>query len=352
MSSRRIALSFLFFVATPAGNLLVPSFPAQAQLPGQPEDGPAAKKSSPPAQVRLDVCDLSLLIPPGKFSISLSKEGEHGPILSRRLFDSLTDFKTKGHPNVANLYESMVITGFRFDPCGPAYPSDWDIKNPLCSQPNIRLIAQPYVNGALKTSALHMVFALGVKVDQDRNSIGKGIGFDASVRDRAVTELKEMKLRNEKRGISTAGAPVGVHPAFAGMPGGDGTAAEFGQEFEQFVRKYALESSYFVTAVMYTVDPTSLADPKELDGRERWEWEKFFVLRGKDGKPLPAPILFQVSVPGISKNGGPLLFQNLTADRDRRSGAVFHARVGVCAWRDPERRPNEIAQGAWSDRQK
>jgi len=322
-----LSLSSLLLIAFADGNMLAHSHPATGSVQDQQETARATNATNPAASTRLDVCDLSFLIPPGKYPISVSKEGEHGPILSRRLFDSLSDFKAKGHPGVANLYESMVITAFRFDPCGPAYPSDWDIKNPRCSQPNIRLIAQPYVNGALKTSALHMVFALGVKVYQDRNSIEKGIGFDPSVRDRAVAELKEMKLRNEKRGISTAGAPVGVHPAFAGKVDQEGAAAEFAGEFEQFVRRYALETSYFVTAVMYTVDPSSTADPKELEGKERWEWEKAFVLRfGKDGKPLPAPVLVLVPIPGISTADKPLFFQNLTADHDRRTGAVLSAR--------------------------
>lgn len=308
--------------------LLSPSMPWSGPelFGGQPGEAAPASESPGPAAGRLDVCDLSFLLPPGKLSIPLAKEGEPGPILSRRLFDHFADFKAKGNPDVPDLYESMVITGFRFDPCGPAYPANWDIKDVLCSQPNIRVIAQPYVNGTLRTAALHMVFAVGVDVDQPRERIEKGVNFDPKVRDRAVAELQAMKRRNEARGVSTVGVPVGVHPAFSRGAGDDGTA-EFVADFERFVREYALESKYFVTAVMYTVDPSSTADPKELEGKERWEWEKAFVVRRqKDGTPLPAPVLVPVPIPGISADGKPLTFQNLTADRDRRSGAALNAR--------------------------
>jgi hypothetical protein len=75
---------------------------------------------------------------------------------------------------------------------------------------------------------------------------------------------------------------------------------------------------------MYTVDPSSTTDPKALEGKERWEWEKAFVVRfGKDGKPLPAPVLVLAPIPGIADAGKPLTFQNFTADSDRRTGAAL-----------------------------
>ncbi|WP_165070251.1 hypothetical protein [Paludisphaera rhizosphaerae] len=288
--------------------------------------------ATPATSSHLDVCDLSFLIPPGPLSISLSKEkpGEFLPILSRRLFDMFVDFRQKGHPKVANLYESMVITAVRFDPCGPRYPENYDIKDTLCTQPNLRLIAQPVVDGRPTTAALHMVFALGVKTDQAPEAIFKGIGFDPGVRDGAVAELKRMKARNLERGVSTAGVPVDVHPAFAGKTLDGPAAAGFVADLERFIRKYALESSYFVTAIMYTVDPSSTPDAKALEGKERWEWEKAFVVRfGKDGKPLPAPVLMLAPVPGIADGGKPLTFQNFTADSDRRAGATLSARPSL-----------------------
>jgi hypothetical protein len=216
----------------------------------------------------------------------------------------------------------MVITGFRFDPSGPVYPENWKLDDPRCVMPNIRIIVQARDGGKLATAALHMVFALGVKVDQDRPAIFKGVGFKPAVREAAIRELQAMKRRNEERGITAVGVPLGIHPAFLSSTRDPQRSTAFARELEQFIRKYCNESNYFLTAMMFSVSPSVLRDPEELRGKERWEWQQAFVVhQGRDGQPLPAPVLVQAPIPGTGTSPETSSnWQHFTADWERRGG--------------------------------
>jgi len=226
------------------------------------------------------------------------------------------DFIKQGHPDIEDPYTKLVITAFRFDPCGPVYPNDGDMKK--CVLPNIRLIAQVYDKGKATTAALHMVFALGVKLDQERTGIQLGVGFDPDVRRRVISELLQMKARNAANGIVTGGAPVGIHPAFSATWRDSARTREFEAEFEQFVRRFAVESAYFTTAVMFTQNP-SVVPREESDGEERWVWEKANVVRRnpQTGQLLAVPTLVFGGIPGFDPNRTQ---QSLTANSESRHG--------------------------------
>jgi hypothetical protein len=311
-----IALGLMAAGSGAAGSDAVPS-PA-------PADGDVKRERVVPATPsRFDVCDVSFLIPPGPYSIPLARQGDDRPIISERLFKMLKDFAERGHPGVADLYHKMVITAFRFDPCGPIYPKTWSLDDPACVLPNIRIIAQARDGGQLATAALHMVFALGVKVDQDGEAIFKGEGFNPAVRDAAIRDLRAMKRRNEEAGISAVGVPLGIHPAFAESTKDPRRSDAFARELERFIRTYCNESNYFLTAMMFTVSPATLPDPAELRGKERWEWQQAFVVRrDRGGKPLPAPVLMPAPIPGTGATPETLATrQHFTADLGRRGGA-------------------------------
>ena len=260
--------------------------------------GDYIRATTPGVESRFDACDLSFLIPPSERSIRVSGNGNQNPILSKRLFEMFGDFIKQGHPDIEDPYSKLVITGFRFDPCGPVYPNDWDIKK--CVLPNVRLIAQVYDKGKATTAALHMVFTLGVRVDQDRTGIQLGIGFDPDVRRKAIGELLQMKAHNAAHGIVTDGVPVGIHPAFSANQRDSVRTREFETEFEQFVRRFAVENAYFTTAVMFTQEPSVLPGG-ELDGKERWVWQKANVVRRnpQTGQPLAEPTLIFGGIPGF-----------------------------------------------------
>src|SRR5207244_347695 len=116
---------------------------AVGSVPPPPDGGDVPKPK--PAAVRpsqFDVGDVSFLIPPERCLIPLARKDAGGAIIGERLFGMLEDFIKRGHPGVDDLYHKMVITGFRFDPCGPEYPDNWDLNDPHCVLPNIRIIAQ------------------------------------------------------------------------------------------------------------------------------------------------------------------------------------------------------------------
>jgi hypothetical protein len=255
-----------------------------------------------------DVVDLSFLIPPGENAIRIADSTKGRPILSEVIFNQFGDFINRGHRGVERPYEKLIITGFRFDPCGPIYPADWDIAK--CVLPNIRLIAQVYDKGQTFTAALHMVFTLGVKVDQDRAFIQSGSGFDPSIREEVIQEIQRMKERNAAAGIATAGAPVGVHPGFSPANRDTARSRAFLAELEQLIRRMATETSYFTTAVMFSEKGAE----NQLAGKERWVWQKGNVQR------LAAPPRIRIVPGGIPGFDPGSKEQTLTANLDSRGG--------------------------------
>ena len=224
-----------------------------------------------PASVgKLDVSDVSFLIPPNKQnSIHISEEGPHGPILSKAFFGQFPVFSDKGHPGFKDLYEHLVITGFRFDPCGPPLmPEDLDLTQ--CILPNIRLIAQAVDDtGKPTTAALHMVFTLGVKY----NAAGLPVGVDPDVRVAVFKELYALKSEMEAAGITTNGKPLGVHPALIGLTYASTARKDFYDSLRKLFNEYAHKDNYFVTAVMAQINPaTPNLDPPLAKEKTRWEW--------------------------------------------------------------------------------
>jgi len=213
-----------------------------------------------PSKDPFEVADISFLIPPSERSIRIAGSPGGQPILSKTLFEQFEDFIKRGHPDVADPYTELVVTGFRFDACGPLFPPDWNIKK--CIFPNIRLIAQVYDKGAATNAALHMVFALG-----------------PTTADRVARELLQMKAGNAANGISTKGVPLSIHPAFNEANRSSARTREFERELEQLVRGLAVEERFFATAVMFTVHPSALPNPADRGVRERWVWQKATIGR-------------------------------------------------------------------------
>jgi len=255
------------------------------------------------------VVDLSFLIPPGDHAIRIADSTKGVPILSQAVFNQFGDFINRGHSGIEHAYEKLIVTGFRFDPCGPVYPTDWDMAK--CMLPNIRIIAQVYDNGQTSTAALHMVFTLGVKLDQERALIQAGSGFDRTVREGVIQEMRLTKARNAAAGIVTAGIPVGVHPAFAAVNSASARSGAFLAELEQLIRRVATEGSYFTTAVMFTENVAGSQPP----GTERWVWQKGNVQR------LAFPLGIRIVPGGIPGFEPSLKEQTLTASIDSRTGA-------------------------------
>ena len=223
---------------------------------------------TPPATRKLhaaghfDVADLSFLMPPSSRSIALTSLGGVTPRLTDKLRAALSDFKSRAHhPKVkGDPFDSLIVTGFRFDPCGPSYPADWSLDK--CLQPNIRLIAQVFDGTSVTSAALHMVFTLGIHFDPYRPS------FDPMVRGEVIQELRGMKARNAAAGIVTDGSHVGIHPAFRADQRDSARSREFTAELKRLIEKHATSANFFVTAVMFT------EDLGKTSGKERWVWQK------------------------------------------------------------------------------
>lgn len=259
-----------------------------------------------------DVCDVSFLIPPSERSIKVSGDENHRSLLSRELFYNFDDFIKRGHPQLTpgEVYEHLIVTGIRFDPCGPKYPEDWDLSK--CVLPNIRIIAQVYKDGRTTNAALHMVFLLRPLSDL---SVVNGrpqptVVLDPKMRDSLISKFATMKSRNFKAGILTNGVATGIHPVFSSKNAAPKVLNEFEADLRAIFDELCDESRYFFTAVMFT-DETFAS---QNEGKERWVWQKANIDRST-GK-----IVFHFGgIPGFDPK---LREQSFTADRGKRSGAT------------------------------
>jgi hypothetical protein len=260
-----------------------------------------------------DVSDVSFLIPPSTRSVHLAGGSDQRPLLSRETFLKFDDFINRGHPQMTGdeVYNNLVVTGIRFDPCGPKYPTDWDIQK--CVLPNLRVITQVYKGGRTANAALHMVFLLRPLSDLGIVS-GRPqptVPLDPAMRNGVISRLVLMKSGNSGSGISTNGTAAGIHPVFGHIYRNSARVAAFETELKSLLEEYCAEDRYFFTAVMFTDESYGSSN----SGQERWVWQKANVVHSPGGK---IELRFG-GIPGFSPE---LKEQTLTADRDRRSGVT------------------------------
>ncbi|MDZ3838186.1 MAG: hypothetical protein U0S49_12515 [Rhodospirillales bacterium] len=266
----------------------------------------ASSAQEPP----FEVSDVSFLIPPSAVSIHVAGGDGQRPLLSREVFMKFGDFIRRGHPQMGEneVYENLIVTGVRFDPCGPRYPNDWDTEK--CALPNLRLIAQVHKDGQLSNSALHMVFLL-----RPLSDLGVGlqpkVRLNPVMRSDVIFRLKLMKTNNAEYGILTDGAAVGVHPVFGAAYNGSIRVTEFQDELKNLLEEYCVELRYLATAVMFTDEPYGISNSR----LERWVWQKGNV----DHKPGGKIDLHFGGIPGFPDA---LKEQTFTAHQGQRSGTA------------------------------
>lgn len=124
----------------------------------------------PPPTGPLGLNDVSILFPlPTRVSsphtLRLSSPGNGGPLLSRADFDRIPVFAEDPQPELE--YEDFHVVGARVDPCFPDLAALTN--DPASCRRQIRLVAQPLVDGALaepstvaQDSAIHLLFDLDV----------------------------------------------------------------------------------------------------------------------------------------------------------------------------------------------
>lgn len=120
-----------------------------------------------------------------------SDEGDHGPVLSRALFDSLQALTRTDEPDT--LYEHLLVTAARIDPC---FQDGLD--NPPC-QPQIRVVLQsvlPPLDGdgdaEARDASIHVFYAAD---DEDE-----------------VAQLAGVLARARADAGAAGNAPLGLHP--------------------------------------------------------------------------------------------------------------------------------------------
>lgn len=120
--------------------------------------------------------------------------GTLGVLFPRSLYDQLK-------PAIRSLnegteYSRLRVVGVRIDPCG----EDSQPESGIC-YPEVRMVWQPFVfsnsSGVSQDGAFHTFYRL-----------------NASEWSSLLKQLRALKTENEKKGISTTGLPLAVHPAF------------------------------------------------------------------------------------------------------------------------------------------
>jgi hypothetical protein len=236
------------------------------------------------ADQNFDVLDASFLLPfpTPDFEIKASDGGSNGALLAKRFFDSLPpEFVAKGHPNIADLYDKLRITAFRFDPCFPRVPDDLDVNK--CTIAPIRLVGQIITGDTATEASMHILFKLA----------------DKSVRKALIQDLKDLKAMSA---VSTNGRSLGVHPGFSGILSKDPKAVAFAAKFREILFKYAGEHTYFATSIMFA------QNKKNVDGSRSWFWAQ--MRRNPATERLDV-----VPTSGVDPNSqGDLRFSELRAD--------------------------------------
>ena len=299
-----------------------------------------------PSPSKFDVSDVSFLIPPGNTSISVAGSDRRAPLLRKEIFVKFIDFVERGHPNLNadQVYENLVVTGIRFDPCGPKYPPDWDAKK--CTLPNLRVIAQVLKDDGQPTNAaLHMVFML-----RDLRELKAGKPLDPALRDDVMNRLTNMKNGNTAAGISTNGIPAGIHPIFKVDRNTTPRVAEFEAELLDLLLKHCDENRYFFTAVMFT-DQKSVSESG--GSQQRWVWQKGNIVRKpNDAGGVDINLVFG-GIPGMDPQ---IKEQTFTANTNSRDDALISPRSTITNDGNPNANIEAIlrkqADFVWGDLQK
>jgi hypothetical protein len=210
--------------------------------------------AGPSADVALDVNDVSVLFPLDKSKLPLPQIGMDlkGSGGSQDLFPlaTMTDVASFQRTQKVTSLDgtngdraNWRVVGFRFDPCAQPTPGaaaalrhfpTQTIKNLDSDLPNctvqIRLIAQPFVNGRDVDTTAHLVFSFG-----DGNK---------TARDRIIGELQKLKASSP---APTSGVPLGVHPGLQN----DGTGA-FAGAIKEFLAAELSQAQLVAVASMGT----------------------------------------------------------------------------------------------------
>lgn len=173
----------------------------------------------------------------------------------------------------------LHIAGIRLDPGAPGLTAPFGAFGPA---PQLRLVAQPVMfqdgKAVVRDEAVHLVYNFGSRAPTQACPfrIEPDIpGFAA-----AVDDLLRIKIKLAEAGVSTDGAPLGVHPAFADPA----TAKQFVEELAAFIGTYATEDRLFALSVAGL--PAEAPNP----------WMFLAFSRDQSGavKPVPLPAVAQM----------------------------------------------------------
>jgi hypothetical protein len=186
------------------------------------DDGASGSADVTASSGLFDVNDVSILFPLGddglpRPNITLDDMAGSAKLVDDGAFDTLTKFAqtgTKGTEDSDDNKEVLGalphigfrdgvldrknwrIVGMRFDPCAPG-GNLLGFDDPKCLL-NVRLIAQPFIDGRDQDVTAHLVYNLGL------------LATNRSVLTDAVKKLAAIKAKSQ-----TTGKPLGVHPGLA-----------------------------------------------------------------------------------------------------------------------------------------
>jgi hypothetical protein len=196
-----------------------------------------------------DVNDVSILFPLGPDGMpdpNVRVDADGTPLFGPGTFKTVTEFARSGSEGFKDpdteTNEEIVgqkphvhiedgaldrknwrVVGMRFDPCAPG-GLPLAFSDPRCLV-ELRLVAQPFVDGKPQDVAAHLVFNLGVALTSP--------GLITS----AVTDLQQIKARSS---VPTTGEPLGVHPGLEAEASSG--KHELGDLVAAFITKYAAKA--------------------------------------------------------------------------------------------------------------
>jgi hypothetical protein len=197
-----------------------------------------------------DVNDVSILFPLGADGMphpNLVVDDPKAPLFGPGAFKSVTEFAQTGSEGFKNPdtetnaevlgqaphvhmedgaldRKSWRVVAMRFDPCAPGGLALGF--NDLRCVVELRLVAQPFIDGKAQDVAAHLVYNLGFAPSSQ-----------PLIR-QAVTDLQAIKAA--ANGVTT-GKPLGVHPGLAAEAKGSGNAV--GTLVTQFIQTYAAKAT-------------------------------------------------------------------------------------------------------------
>ncbi len=180
--------------------------------------------------------------------LKADSSSELGPIIPKSMYDRI-GFLSNASNDTQHTYQNLRALSFRFDPC----PAETDVKQ--ACRPEIRVVFQPVVfdkydqKFTTEDAAIHTFYRLSAE-QFDSVKIG----------------LLSLKNEMQKQGVSTEGAPLGIHPAIQNAK----TSEKFITAFNLLILKNIGEANLYKTTFMklFVTD----------------NWWKFFVGFIKDEK--------------------------------------------------------------------